>query len=34
MCDWRASQVGSLQACFLAKRGYAVDVYEMRPGKL
>lgn len=23
--------VGALQACFLAKRGYRVDVYEMRP---
>ena len=25
-------QVGALQACFLAKRNYKVDVYEMRQG--
>ena len=25
-------QVGALQACFLAKRNYKVDVFEMRQG--
>ena len=25
-------QVGALQACSLAKRGFTVDLYEARPG--